>query len=162
MGFILVCVDLAGELYYQFGHCGSSANAKSAATENSSSGGRSGGVSGGDAIDDGTCDADGEGAAPAFETPGSESKQADADDEIGNTVSSAVGLKRGDSKDESNSSNGFTPLSQQQKTVVLAGALERILFAFTMGLAALALSAALWAVSILSLTGRIVRWMSVS
>lgn len=53
-------------------------------------------------------------------------------------------------------------LSQRNTWLIVRGAVERLLFALTMGLAALALSAVLWVLSLPSIVGRVVRWMLVS
>lgn len=61
------------------------------------------------------------------------------------------------------SSHGdFTPVTELPSIKRLRAGVERLLFACTMGLLALALSALLWVVSLPSITGRIVRWMMVS
>jgi len=70
------------------------------------------------------------------------------------------------SKDAANNDGTTKPspkaLSQTNVALILRGALERLLFACSMGLAALALSAALWVLSLPSVVGRVVRWMPVS
>lgn len=155
MGFIWVGVDLVGVVYSYFGHCGSFPDAKHDSTRNNSGGGGSGGVRGGDGTGDVAGDV-GEEAAPAFGGSGSGSKEGNANSEISDTGPPAVGQTQSDPKTDSK------PLSQQQEAMILGGALERLLFSCTMGLVALVMSAALWVVSILSLTGRIVRWILVS
>lgn len=150
LAIILFGVGLVGEICYWIRRCyhwfqRHSGCAKNGSTEHNSDddgdGGRGGGGGGGD--DDGR--------APAHGQAGSRSKQE------GHTE-----RQIDKNADDAKKADGvFTPLSQRKKALI-GGALERLMFACTMGLVALVLSTALWVVSIPSITGRIVRWMSVS
>lgn len=52
----------------------------------------------------------------------------------------------------------YSPLSEERAVIALQGALERLIFAFTMGLFALVGTVILWVVSLPSVALRIVRW----
>ncbi|CAN0155634.1 unnamed protein product [Ectocarpus sp. 6 AP-2014] len=72
---------------------------------------------------------------------------------VGNSVEAASSEASRDSGD------GLVPMTEWPIAKRAVGGMERLLFALTMGPVALALSSVLWAISIPSLAGRIVRWM---
>ncbi|CAM9492651.1 unnamed protein product [Ectocarpus sp. 12 AP-2014] len=99
-------------------------------------------------------------AAPAFDASEDEVKRQGGPG-VGGGGNSLVGnsAKAASSEALRDSDDGLVPMTEWPIAKREVGGLERLLFALTMGPVALALSSVLWAISIPSLAGRIVRWM---
>lgn len=102
-------------------------------------------------------------AAPAFDASEDEVK-GQGGRGVGGGDNSLVGNSAAAASSEAarDSDDRLVPMTEWPIVKRAVGGLERLLFTLAMGPVALALSAVLWAISIPSLAGRIVRWALVS